>query len=150
MADCFACLYYHNVFSTKNRQPLLTADIRQQIYDYIGGIVRKEKGVLISVGGAEDHTHLLTSLYKTHAIVDDIRTIKAGSSVWIKETFPELSQFAWQDGYGAFSVSYQGLDRVKAYIAQQVEHHRTVTFKEEFIDFLARHGIEYDERYLWD
>jgi len=150
MAGSFASLYYHIVFSTKNRKPLLTADIRPRLYDYIGGIIRKLDGVLIAAGGPDDHTHLLTSLYKTHAIADDIRAIKAGSSGWVKEAFPQLWQFAWQEGYGAFSVSFPGIEKVKAYIAGQVEHHHIRTFKEEFIDFLERHGVEYDERYIWD
>ena len=150
MPTSFACLYYHIVFSTKDRQPLLAPDIRPRAYDYIGGIMRTEQGVLIAAGGAEDHVHLLVSLYKTHAISDDLRQIKAGSSGWIKDAYPHLRAFAWQEGYGAFSVSYGGLPRVKAYLAQQEEHHRKVTFKEEFISFLEQHQVVYDKRYLWD
>ena len=150
MPTSFACLYYHIVFNTKDRQPLLTPDLRQRVYDYLGGILRTEKGVLIAAGGADDHVHLLSSLYKTHAVANDVRQLKAGSSGWIKDAFPHLHSFAWQEGYGAFSVSYTGLPRVKAYIAGQDEHHRTVSFQEEFVAFLEQHQIVYDERYLWD
>ena len=97
-----------------------------------------------------DHVHLLVSLDRQVAIADALRIIKANSSRWVHETFPTLSGFAWQAGYGAFAVSYSHLDRVKAYLPRQAQHHRRMTFQEEFLAFLQRHGISYDERYLWD
>ena len=97
-----------------------------------------------------DHVHLLVSLDRQVSIADALRIIKANSSRWVPETFPTLSGFAWQAGYGAFAVSYSHIDRVKAYLSRQAQHHRRMTFQEEFLAFLQRHGISYDERYLWD
>ena len=107
-------------------------------------------GLPQGVGGVTDHVHLLVGLNKELAIAETLRTVKAGSSRWVHDTFAEQRSFAWQAGYGAFSVSYSHLGRVKAYIAGQAEHHRKRTFQEEFVLFLRRHGVEYDERYLWD
>ena len=97
-----------------------------------------------------DHVHLLVSLDKQISMAETMRIVKANSSRWVHETFPALSGFAWQAGYGAFAVSYSHLERVKNYLERQAEHHRKVTFQEEFIAFLKRHEIDYDERYLWD
>jgi REP element-mobilizing transposase RayT len=97
-----------------------------------------------------DHVHLLTSLEKQVALSDALRLIKANSSGWVHDTFPHLRGFAWQAGYGGFTVRYSSIPHVKQYIARQAEHHRTRTFEEEFVDFLRRHRIPYDERYIWD
>jgi putative transposase len=97
-----------------------------------------------------DHVHLLVSLGRQQSVADALREIKANSSGWIHENFPLLQHFSWQAGYGAFAVSYSHLDRVKDYLAKQEKHHRRTTFQREFRSFLGRHGIEYDERYLWD
>jgi REP element-mobilizing transposase RayT len=97
-----------------------------------------------------DHVHLLVSVSKERALSDLLRTLKANSSRWIHETYPDRRGFAWQAGYGAFSVSNSGLDPVRGYIASQAEHHRRHTFQEEFVLFLQRHGIAFDERYLWE
>ena len=151
MPQSFVSLHQHFVFSTKNRVPLISADVQPRLFEYIGGILRAEGCVLVAAGGMPDHVHLLVSLDKQLSISEALRIIKAGSSRWVHDTFPDvLSGFAWQAGYGAFAVSFSHLDRVKAYLARQAEHHRRVTFQEEFIAFLKRHGIEYDERYLWD
>jgi REP element-mobilizing transposase RayT len=104
----------------------------------------------VAAGGMPDHVHLLVSLDRQVSIAETVRDIKANSSGWVHETFPGLSHFAWQAGYGAFAVSYSHMDRVKAYLAHQAEHHRRMTFQEEFITFLKRHGFEYDERFVWD
>jgi REP element-mobilizing transposase RayT len=150
MPQSFACLHYHLVFSTKDRVPSITEDIAPRLYEYIGGILRAEKGRLLAAGGMPDHVHLLASLSKEMSVSDALRIIKANSSGWIHDTFPDERQFAWQAGYGAFAVSYSNLDSVKQYIARQAEHHRVKTFQEEFVEFLRRHEIEFDERYLWD
>jgi len=149
MAGSFAALYYHIVFSTKDRRPLLPPDIAPRIHQYFGGAIRGIDGIPVIVGGMPDHLHILTAFSKSMAITDALREIKTESSKWISRSFPQLSQFAWQEGYGTFSISVAGIDRVKAYIAGQEEHHRTVTFQEEFLDFLRRHQIAYDERYIW-
>src|SRR5262245_44322871 len=105
----------------------------------MGGIARNEKCVLLAAGGVPDHVHLLVSLSKEIAVADVLRLIKTNSSKWIHETFPAMASFAWQAGYGAFSVSYSNTDAVKRYIANQAEHHRVKTFQEEFVMFLKRH-----------
>ncbi|HOS44476.1 MAG TPA: transposase [Armatimonadota bacterium] len=106
-------------------------------------------GISIKVGGAANHIHALGSISKTMALASAIRDLKADSSKWIHKTFPALRDFAWQEGYGAFSISVTGLDSMKRYIEHQEEHHRTVTFQEEFLDFLHHHQIPYDPRYIW-
>jgi len=150
MPQSFACLHHHLIFATKNRAPLITEGIQPRLFDYIGGILRAQGCALGAAGGMPDHVHLLVSLDKQVLIAQTLRIVKANSSRWVHETFPGLSGFAWQVGYGAFAVSYSHLGRVKAYLSRQAEHHRRVTFQEEFIAFLQRHEIEYDERYLWD
>src|SRR4051812_34897171 len=147
MPQSFACLYYHLIFGTKTRAPLITEGVQLRLYDYIGGILRAEGCVLIAAGGMPDHVHLLVSLDKRVSMSEALRIVKTNSSRWVHETFPGLSGFAWQVGYGAFSVSASHLDAVKGYLSRQAEHHRSVTFQEEFVAFLRRHGIEYDERY---
>ena len=148
MPQPYTSLNYHIVFSTKNREPWITADLQPRLYEYLGGILRAEGSALLAAGGTVDHVHLLVSLSKEIAVADALRVIKTNSSKWIHETFPSLSGFAWQVGYGAFSVSCSNLDSVKRYLANQAEHHRTQTFQEEFHALLRRYRIEFDERHL--
>lgn len=151
MSQSFVSLHHHLVFSTKGRRPILVPEVRTRLFEYIGGILRAEGCVLEAAGGVEDHVHLLVSLDKKLSISEALRIVKASSSRWIHETFPEsLSDFAWQAGYGAFAVSHSNREKVRAYFLRQAEHHRKVTFQEEFLEFLRRHEIAYDERYLWD
>ncbi len=150
MPQSFACLHYHLIFSTKHRQPLLTPEISERLFAYIGGILRNHKGTLLAAGGMPDHVHLLAGISKEMSISEAMRIIKANSSGWIHETFLGQQCFAWQEGYGAFTVSYSLMDTVRDYIARQEEHHRVKTFQEEFLAFLQRHGLEYDEKYIWD
>jgi len=150
MPQSYASLHYHLVFSTKHREPMITPDLQPRLYEYLGGILRGHQSVLLAAGGMPDHVHLLVGMSKELAVAKALQLIKANSSKWVHETFPEHQSFAWQAGYGAFTVSYSNLGRVKAYIAQQPEHHRVRTFQDEFLAFLKRHGIEYDERYVWD
>ncbi|HEY5311474.1 MAG TPA: IS200/IS605 family transposase [Pirellulales bacterium] len=146
----FTCLNYHLVFSTKHRQPFIAEVWQQRLFDYIGGIVRQQGGVLLAAGGMPDHIHLLAKISKSVAIADGMRDIKANSSKWVHDEIPGQASFAWQSGYGAFTVSYSGLDSARRYLAGQKEHHRVRTFQEEFLELLRRHEIEFDERYLWD
>jgi REP element-mobilizing transposase RayT len=104
----------------------------------------------VAVGGMDDHVHILLSLPATITLAKAVQLIKGGSSLWIHETFPNQRDFAWQEGYGAFTVSVSQLDKTIAYINNQETHHRKITFQEEYLDFLKKHGVEYDERYLWD
>lgn len=150
MGQSFACLHYHLIFSTKTRVAQITPDLRKRLYDYMGGIVDGEKGRLLAAGGASDHVHLLAALPTQPSVADFLRIIKTNSSKWVHETFVEKRTFAWQTGYGAFSVSRSSDAEVRRYIASQEEHHRRMTFQEEFLEFLKRHEIPYDERYIWE
>ena len=150
MPQSYTCLHYHLVFSTKNRVPAITPEIRPRLWEYLGGIVRGHGGVAIQVGGTEDHVHLLVTLRQQPALSEFMRELKAASSGWVHDTFPDVGDFWWQAGYGAFTVSHSGIDAVKAYIADQEEHHKTRSFKDEFLALLVKHEIEFDEEYLWD
>jgi REP element-mobilizing transposase RayT len=150
MANTYSALYYHITFSTKHRTPWIAQDIEERIWSYLGGIARENEMTALKVGGVEDHVHILLGTRPKIAPSKAVQLIKGGSSKWIHETFPRLRTFEWQDGYGAFTVGKTDVPEVERYIENQREHHRTKTFQEEFVEFLKRHGIEYDERYLWD
>ena len=140
----------HCVFSTKERHPIFTLDLQTRLFQYIGGIARENGMMLIAAGGIADHVHLLISLSRMVSISKAMQLMKGGSSKWIHETFPEYRSFEWQEGYGAFSVSMSSKSKVIAYINNQAEHHKKQDFKSEFVSFLKRHEIEYDERYVFD
>ena len=148
MANTYTSLHYHVVFSTKNRQPFLVDATRERLFSYLGGIARENGMKALEIGGVADHVHLLLSIPASLAVSKAVQLIKGASSHWLKATFPNMIDFAWQDGYAAFTVSQSQLDDVRAYIRSQPEHHRTKTFVEEYRAFLTRHHIEYDERYL--
>lgn len=142
--------YFHCVFSTKERRNLITPQIRERLWPFLGGIARQNKMKALITGGVEDHVHMLLSLPATIPISKAMQLIKGGSSKWIHETFPDQRLFAWQEKYGAFSVSVSQLDVITEYIKNQEEHHRSKSFQEEFLTLLKKHRIEFDERYLWD
>src|SRR5258706_15426552 len=142
--------YFHTVFSTKERRPVITPVLRERMWPFLGGIARQNKMKALEVGGVEDHVHILLSLPSTLSIAKALQLIKGGSSKWVHETFPDHRLLGWQEKYGAFSVSVSQLDRIIRYIGNQQEHHRKITFQEEFLALLKKHRIEYDERYLWD
>ena len=141
--------HFHCAFSTKERRPYITPALRERLWPFLGGIARRNKMKAVEVGGVEDHVHILLSLPATMPVSKALQLIKGGSSKWIHETFPEQRPFAWQEEYGAFSVSVSQLETVIEYIRRQEEHHRTVTFREEFVALLKKHRIEYDERHVW-
>jgi REP element-mobilizing transposase RayT len=141
--------YFHCVFSTKERRPLIVPELRDRLWPFMGGIARQNKMKAIEIRGVEDHVHILLSLPSTMAVSKAIQLIKGGSSKWVHETFPEHRLFAWQEEYGAFSVSVSQLDKTIEYITGQEAHHRKLTFQEEFLALLKKHRIEYDEKYLW-
>ncbi len=149
MASSYVSLWYHIVFGTKDRVPSLDPALRDRLFPYIGGIVRSEKGHLKAIGGMAEHAHLLLSLSQDRAIMDVVRVIKANSSKWIHETYAALAGFGWQRGYGAFSVSPGDVARVEAYVLGQAEHHRALSFQQEFVAFLREHGVPFDERYIF-
>lgn len=150
MPHTFTSIHCHFVFSTKHRQPLITPDIRPRLFDYLGGILRSERGVMLAIGGIADHVHILGRVHQQTAFSDLMRTMKARSSGWVHDTFPDRQSFAWQSGYGAFTVSHSQLDKVEAYVRNKEEHHRVKTFQEEFREFLRAHGLEPDENHMWE
>lgn len=149
MPGTLSNLVYHIIFSTKHRLPHISEEIRPRLYDYLGGSVRGERGVLYAIGGMPDHVHLLVRWRTDGAISDLMRNIKGGSSSWVHDTLG-MREFAWQEGYAAFSVGQSAVEDVKAYLARQDEHHRRRSFKEEYIEFLERNNVEYDLRYVFD
>ena len=149
MPQSLASLHCHIVFSTKERAPFINKEMQPRLYAYMGAIIDKQSSRLIAAGGMPDHIHLLVSMARTLTLADLVRAIKSNSSAWIHKEFPNLRRFTWQDGYGAFAVSYSGIDALENYLAKQEEHHRTMSFKEEFLQLLRRHDLEWDERYIW-
>jgi len=150
MPGTYSQLLLHIVFSTKGRTPWITPELAERLHGYLGGIVRAERGVLYDVGGAEDHVHLYVRWRPDGALSDLMRTVKSRSSKWIHDEFPSLAVFAWQEGYAAFTVSKSQEAAVKKYIAGQAEHHRREDFKSELLRFLKAHGVEFDERYVFE
>ena len=129
---------------------MLTPALRKRLWPFLGGIARQNKMKAIEVGGVDDHIHILLSLPATLSVSKALQLIKGGSSKWIHDTFPEHSLFAWQEQYGAFSVSVSQMENIIQYIKEQEIHHRRMTFQEELLALLKKHRIEYDDRYLWD
>ncbi len=149
MPQSYYSFYGHIIFSTKNRKDLIQTEIRIPLYKYIHGIIKNEEGKLLESGGTENHIHLLVSLSPKRSIVDFIRIIKTNSSKWLHADL-SLKNFGWQNGYGLFSVSYSELEKVKRYIQNQVDHHKKISFKEEFLLFLKKNCISYNEKYIWE
>ncbi len=149
MASTYSSCLIHCVFSTKGRRKTLSVDLRERLWPYLGGIARQNDFMALSVGGTDDHAHALLSLPATLTIAKAMQLLKGGSSKWIHDNFPTHSDFAWQEGYGAFSLGVAGVEDTIAYIARQEQHHQTTTFEEEYLAFLERHAIEFDERYVW-
>jgi len=148
MSDSYTNLLYHIVFSTKDRQPLITPDYEVRLYDYLGGTIRKLGGISLELNGTEDHVHLLAKLRPDCALSEVLRDPKANATGWMHDVFPSLKNFSWQRGYGAFTVSQSSVQAVRHYIARQKEHHRKISFRDEFLQFLHENGIEYDERFI--
>jgi len=150
MPGTYSQILLHIVFSTKHREPFITPQLTERLYPFIGGVIRDEKGTLFDIGGVADHVHLYLRWRTDSPVADLMRNVKARSSKWIHESNPELKQFAWQDGYSAFSVSKSQEPAVKRYIATQAEHHQHEDFKSELLKLLRAHGIDFDERYVFD
>jgi REP element-mobilizing transposase RayT len=150
MAGTYTNLLYHIVFSTKERIPLISSGFEDDLYDYIGGIIRNEGGVLIQIGGMPDHVHLLTKFKPAISVSEMLKVIKSKSSKWLNDEKMDLRKFGWQDGFAAFSVSESNVPTVRRYIQNQESHHYRQSYQDELRALLKKHGIEYDERYLWD
>jgi REP element-mobilizing transposase RayT len=148
MPDSYTNLLYHIVFSTKDRRPLITPESELRLYDYLGGTIRKLGGISLELNGTKDHVHLLAKLRPNCALSDVLRDLNENATGWMNLVFPSLRNFSWQRGYGAFTVSQSHVEAIRRYIVRQKEHHRKITFRDEFIQFLKANGIEYDERFL--
>jgi len=143
----YLSLHYHLVFSTKHRLPSIEESWRSRLHEYLGGTIRGLDGFPREIGGIADHVHLLVGLKATHCLADVLRELKKASSAWVHDKIG-VSDFAWQEGYAAFTVSPTARDPIVEYIANQEQHHRKRSFREELVEMLERAGIEYDPRFL--
>ena len=150
MPQSLSYLLTHIVFSTKDRAPVLDATVRPALHAYLATVARNVDCECFRVGGVMDHVHLAVRLSRTITMAQLIEELKTSSSKWLKTQSTALTAFAWQRGYGAFSVGPSDLNALLHYIDTQEEHHRTRTFQDEYRAFLTKYGIEYDERYVWD
>jgi len=151
MAQSLAKILVHTVFSTQSRLPFFRhRELSKEMHRYLGGILSRLDCQPIIVGGTEDHVHLLGSLSRTCEAAMMVKELKRGSSVWLKTKRPELQDFAWQKGYGIFSIGHSQIESARRYIAKQEEHHRQITFQDELRQLLQRYEIHFDERYVWD
>ena len=149
MPQSLSHIYIHLVFSTKNRQPLISESIAPDLHAYMATVFHDEcRSTAKLIGGVEDHIHALFNLSRTWCLADVVEAVKTSTSKWIKTQ--GVRQFSWQSGYGAFSVSRSNIEAVEHYIRNQREHHRQQDFKDEFRGLLKKHDVEYDERYVWD
>ena len=150
MPQSHTCLHIHLIFSTRNRAPLITDGVRDDLHSYMATVLQNLNCTPLRINSVEDHAHLLFNLARTATVSKAVEDTKKASSKWIKTQGSEFDPFSWQSGYGAFAVSESNLDNVRQYIIDQREHHRKKTFQEEYRQFLQRHQIDYDERYVWD
>jgi REP-associated tyrosine transposase len=151
MPQSLAKILIHSVFSTKDRRPLLRdKNLREELHNYVGGILNQLDCQPVIVGGVDDHVHLLCALSRTSQPSEMIKEVKRGSSLWLKAKSVELHDFAWQSGCGIFSIGFSQIGTVRNYIAKQEDHHRKISFQDEFRQLLRRYQIDYDEKYVWD
>jgi putative transposase len=149
LSNTYCALNVHCVFCTKDRQPSIVDEFEQRLWKYLGGIAKQNGMKSLCIGGVPDHVHILISLPTSISLAKAMQLIKGGSSKWIHDNFPKQRAFAWQRGYAAFSVSTSLIQENVAYIGNQKEHHRKKTFQEEYVSFLKKNRVDYDERYLW-
>jgi REP element-mobilizing transposase RayT len=150
MPQSLSSVLIHLIFSTKNREPFITPDIEPELHPYLARIFRAMKSPSLAIDGTADHVHILFCLGRVMKIADLVEEVKTGSSKWIKTRGPGFKNFHWQKGYGAFSIGQSNVTALKHYIHGQKQHHRRVTFQDEYRKFLKRYEIEYDERHVWD
>lgn len=150
MPQSLSSILIHLIFSTKNRESILTPEIDAELYPYLASIFKAMKSPALIIDGTSDHLHTLFSLSRVITIADLVEEVKTSSSKWIKTKGRNFRNFHWQSGYGAFSIGQSQLPAVKRYIKRQKEHHRRVTFQDEYRKFLKAYEVEYDERYVWD
>jgi REP element-mobilizing transposase RayT len=149
MAQTLVCLRVHVVFSTKDRRPIITPEVEPELYAYMGGTAKNLDSPCLAVGGTSNHVHLLISQSKTLALSRLMEEIKKSSSKWIKTKGAALRTFAWQDGYGAFTIGESQVEALQHYIASQKERHKKLSFEHELVALLKKYRVPYDERYLW-
>jgi REP element-mobilizing transposase RayT len=151
MGQSLSNVLIHNVYSTKHRQQFLSNEnLRQEMHAYLGGVCNNSGCYVLTVGGVADHVHILCSLSRTMAIADFLRELKSSSSKWVKTKGEIFKKFSWQSGYGVFSVGQTEIERVSEYIHNQEDHHRKITFQDEYRALMRQYNMEYDERYIWD
>ena len=150
MPQSLSLVIVHVIFSTKDRHPLLDPAIRSKLHAYLATVARNPDCEAYRVGGVADHVHLAIRLSRTVTIAALVESLKTASSKWLKTQSPDLAAFAWQRGYGCFSIGPSDLDALCGYIDDQENHHRTRTFQDEFRMFLKKYGVAYDEAYVWD
>lgn len=150
MAQTLFSSYFHIVFSTKNRFDFIRPEIEEELFAYMGRIIRNFDGRLLAADGTSNHDHLLVSMSKNHLVPDLIGAVKRESSKWIKTKGLVYSKFSWRDGYSAFSVGFREIPAVEKYIANQKEHHKKEIFEDEMRGFYRRYKIDFDEKYVWD
>jgi len=149
MASTLTNLLYHLVFSTKNRYPMLHQPLASECHAYFGGIVKNEGGIPLAINGMPDHVHLVLKCKPTIAFSDLVRVIKGSSSKWVNEHYDVGGRFSWQEGYGGFSISESQLQKTINYVKNQDQHHPLKSFQDEFRMLLDKHGVKYDERFIW-
>ena len=150
MSQSLSSVLIHLVFSTKNRETFITPAIETELHPYMATIFRELKSPSLAINGATDHIHILFSLARVVTIADIVEEVKTSTSKWIKNKGREFRNFHWQRGYGAFSIGQSNVASLKRYIRGQKEHHKQITFQDEYRKFLKAYGIDYDERYVWD
>jgi REP element-mobilizing transposase RayT len=149
MASTLTNLLCHIVFSTKNREPNIPPSLQSELDRYIGGIIQNQGCQPLQIGGMPDHRHIVLAIRPDLSVSEVVRTIKSNSSKWINEQHETQGSFTWQAGFGAFSISSSQMDVVREYVRNQETHHRKMSFQQEYLAFLKKHEIAYDERYLW-
>lgn len=150
MGHTYSRILVHVIFSTTGRMNLIAKDYQQRLYEYLAGVARNEFGRSLCIGGTANHLHGLLSLNANVSVSEAMRKWKCLSSRWLHQTFPAMEGFAWQKGYGAFSVSESKVENVRRYIERQAVHHQALSFEDEFIGFLKKHGVGYDPNHVWD
>ena len=150
MAQSLSSFLIHLIFSTKNRESFITPEIESELHPYMAKIFRELKSPSLTIGGTYDHVHILFSLGRVIAIADVVEEVKTNTSKWIKKNGSEFRNFHWQSGYGAFSIGQSSVSALKHYIQSQREHHRRITFQEEYRKFLKAYKVDYDERFVWE
>ena len=148
MTHSYRIHYFHFIWSTKQRLPLILPDVQPRLYLYLMAITRNHSGKILAIGGMRDHIHLLIELSNLDNFSSFVKELKTSSTLWIHKNFPDLKDFAWQEGYGSFSVSYSSVESVKKYIENQEQHHSNMSYDDEFLKFLKLHKVEYDERFV--